>query len=242
VQSARLPSKANEIENLICHYGYGIPDINRATTNSQKRVTLYNSGSINPKNSDIYLIKVPRGINRPGLDLDILIEITLAFKAEPRITRRRTNSYLSAWLDWETSRQGESQQQFSERVLAAKNNEDNEHLEEDETEQQPGQDVQERLPAFRWTIGSKTKDGHFKGIRRQDSTVQKDWCTIKSNQLPDEFLVAVKGHRGWEKDIDKEIPYSIVVSFELLNKEIDINIYEAIRVENEIEIEQQIFE
>jgi len=58
-----------------------------------------------------------------------------------------------------------------------------------------------------------------------------------SNELPEEFLVAVKGHKGWEKDLDKPIPYSIVVSFELLDGNIDI--YNLIRIENQIEIENQ---
>jgi hypothetical protein len=77
-----------------------------------------------------------------------------------------------------------------------------------------------------------------KGLRRQDSSLQKDWLVAKSYNLPEEFSIAVIGHKGWEKDITDEVPYSIAVSFEVLNAEIDV--YNLIRIENEIEIEQQI--
>lgn len=239
VQSAKIPAAAINIPDFIQHYGYGIPDVFRATTNSNKRVTLYNSGTVNPKNSNIYLIKIPNEINRPGYDFDVLIEITLSYKAEPRITRRKTSSYLSSWIDWETSRKGESQKDFSERILASKGGEQEEIFGNDEenTGEEPAD--QSKTESFKWAIASKGKDGDLKGVKRQDSSVQKDWCIEKSNQLPDEFLIAVKGHRGWEKDLDKEVPYSIVVSFEILTSEIDVDIYNYIRIANEIEVENQ---
>ncbi|OQP49044.1 hypothetical protein A4H97_29420 [Niastella yeongjuensis] len=239
VQSARIPSAAEKIEEFISHYGYGIPNIERAISNSTRRVTLYASGLVNPKNSDLYLVKLPNEITRPGYDYDVLIEITLSFKAEPRITRRKTNSYLSAWLDWETSRKGETQKTFSERILAA-NNETQEDFEEPNLDEENTDNVDDLKPeSFKWTIGSKGKDGELKGVKRQDSTVQKDWCIEKSNQLPKEFLIAVKGHKGWEKNLDKEIPYSIVVSFEVLNTEIEVDIYNLVRIENQVEVESQ---
>ena len=241
IQSAKIPLLATNIPDFIFHYGYGVPDLADATTNSKRRVTLYNSGSVNPKNSNIYLIKIPAELRRPGFDFKILIEITLSYKAEPRITRRKTKSYVSAWLDWETSRKGESLKLFSDRILESKVEED-ESLDDASDENMTEVNTnQTKAEPFKWTIASKGKDGELIGIKRQDNTVQKDWCSEKSNQLPEEFLVAVKGHKGWEKDLDKEIPYSIVVSFELLDAEIDIDIdiYNLIRVENQIEVESQ---
>jgi len=237
VHSAKLPPAVVNIPDFLHHYGYGVPNIINATRNSSKRVTLYNSGKINPKNSNIYLIKIPNEIRRPGLDFDVLIEITLSFKAEPRITRRKTHSYLSAWLDWETSRKGETQKIFSERILSSKIIEEEE---DDEVGKTDESDLVESKPeSFKWTIASKGNDGEISGVKRQDSSIQKDWCLEKSNQLPEEFLIAVKGHKGWEKDLDKEIPYSIVVSFEILDMEIDVDIYNLIEAENRIEIENE---
>lgn len=237
IQSARLPVNAFSINEYIRHYGYGIPMLDKATTNSQRRVTLYNSGSVNPKNTDIYLVRIPNEITRPGYNFEVLIEITLSYKAEPRITRRKTNSYLSAWLDWETSRKGEDIDVFTDRI---KN--DKEEIEFDENGEEITPVVADEIQAksFKWTIGSRTNSGTIPGIKRQANTVQKDWCREKSNQLPTEFLIAVRGHKGWEKDLDKKVPYSIVVSFEIIDPEIDINLYELIRIENQIEVETEL--
>ena len=56
--------------------------------------------------------------------------------------------------------------------------------------------------------------------------------------MPEQFSLAVVGHQGWEKNIFEKVPYAIAVSFEVLNAEIDV--YNLIRVANEIEIEQEI--
>ncbi len=237
IQSARLPVSAFGVDEYIRHYGYGIPMLDKASTNSQRRVTLYNSGSVNPKNTDIYLVRIPNEITRPGYNFEILIEITLSYKAEPRITRRKTNSYLSAWLDWETSRKGEDIDIFTDRI---KNEKEEIELDENGEEIVPEVTDEIRAISFRWTIGSRTNSGEILGIKRQASTVQKDWCRERSNQLPPEFLIAVRGHKGWEKDIDKKVPYSIVVSFEILDPQIDINLYELIRIENQIEVETEL--
>lgn len=63
--------------------------------------------------------------------------------------------------------------------------------------------------------------------------MQKSWCILESNQLTEEFSLAVVGHKGWNVKSDEDIPYALTVSFEAL--EADVEIYEAIRVENEIE-------
>ncbi|PSL25382.1 S8 family peptidase [Chitinophaga ginsengisoli] len=243
VQSARIPLAAQNIPNFIKHFGYGIPDLNRATNNSSRRVTLYNSGKVNPRHADIYLIKIPQEINRPGYDFDVLVEVTLSYKAAPRITRRKTKSYLSCWLDWEVSRMDENLESFKERILSVLEEDDNNDVNEQVENAVEIAEVaagQQNNSPFNWSIGAKGTDGKIKGVKRQDSTVQKDWCIQKSNQLPSEFMVAVRGHKGWEKDLDKEIPYSIVVSFEILSAEININIYEEIRIANEVEVQNEV--
>ena len=51
--------------------------------------------------------------------------------------------------------------------------------------------------------------------------------------MPEDINFAIRGHKGWDKS-NGEIPYSLVVSIEILNSNLEI--YEAIRIENEIEI------
>lgn len=230
VQSASLPDCSNQIDHCLYHYGYGLPDINKATTNTKSRVTLYATGNITPKNTNLYRVKIPPEISRPGNEYNIKIEITLSYKAEPRITRKGTRSYLSAWLDWETSKIGERLDTFKDRILSEKEEDDG-----SETPEQEPATVQDN-ENFRWIISSRSNSGEFGGIRRQDSTLQKDWCIIPSNKMPADFVIAVKGHKGWQRDLSKEIPYSVVVSFEVIdNPEIDI--YNLIEIENTVEIE-----
>ena len=221
VQSARLPENvfANPGFNHIRHYGYGIPDLMRATENSEKRITLIASGDLSAKQANVYSLKVPPQMRGPGEDYDILVEVTLSFMARPRRTRRRTQSYLSTWLDWESSKLNENYEQFVNRVL------------QDMEEPEEGAEDQNSI---KWVIRERKNWSRINGVRRQDSTLQKSWCVIKSYQLPEIFSVAVVGHKGWECDLNETSPYSIAVSFEALNA--NLNVYEWIRTENEIEL------
>lgn len=229
VQSARLPGAAftrpqfRDVQAL----GYGIPDKIRATENSQSRITLTADDRIHPREAQIYTVKIPDEIRSAGYEYDILIEVTLAFMAKPRRSRRGTNSYLSGWVDWQSSKFEESYRQFRKRVT--KYIDDVE--EEEEFDDFP--DIADQH--FQWKIRDNVNWGSVKGLRRQDSSIQKDWTLVKSYRLPEEFSIAVVGHKGWEKDVRVNMPYSIAVSFEVLEANVDI--YNAIRIENEIEIE-----
>lgn len=44
---------------------------------------------------------------------------------------------------------------------------------------------------------------------------------VKSNQLTDSFCIAVCGHKGWDANIP--VKYSIAVSFEAINQDIEIH-------------------
>lgn len=227
VQSARLPENKFRTPAFedIRMYGYGIPSKVRATQNYTERITLTSEGAIAAKQAEIYTIKIPAELRRVGDEYDILVEVTLAFTAKTRRTRRQTKSYLSTWLDWQSSKFNENYNQFKARV--------SQYSEGDEIE-----DEDDNAANIPWCIRESIAWGTVKGLRRQDSSLQKDWLVAKSYNLPEEFSIAVVGHKGWEKDITEEVPYSIAVSFEVLNAEIDV--YNLIRIENEIEVEQQV--
>ena len=59
--------------------------------------------------------------------------------------------------------------------------------------------------------------------RRTAGTLQKDWAIVKSYQLPERFCVAVIGHRGWSKDPESEAKFTLAVSFESIDQEIEIH-------------------
>nr|WP_294862199.1 S8 family peptidase [uncultured Fluviicola sp.] len=229
IQSARWPdlifSKPATL-NYLKLYGYGIPNLTRATQNSDWRVTLVNSNSISPKQADIYEVKIPENIRRLGDTFDILIEVTLTFKANPRRTRVGFDSYLSGWVDWQCSNFGESIDAFKNRITINESQPNTTDTDEENDES--------KIP---WIINSRSNSG-IKGVKLNKSTSQKDWAIIKSHNLGESFCIGVVGHKGWEEDLRHELPYSIVISFEAINQ--DIEIYNNVRVENQIQIQNEI--
>ena len=217
-QSARWPTglePANSASGLhtIKTIGYGVPDGQRAVSNNQHRVTLFTKGLRNIKARDvqIFRVPVPAQIGSQANEQDILVEICLSYAAQPRRTRRLTRGYLGVWADWEVSRLNESVASFQNRVSK-----------DIPTAAEDGDSIP-------WTIGKFADKNKIHGVRRNVSTLQKDWAIVKAHQLPNEFCIAVVGHPGWDSRLDAFAKYSLVVSFEAINK--DLEIYNPIKVE-----------
>lgn len=231
VQSARWPewTMADNVNKLhvIRQIGYGIPNIDRAVGNSPNRITLITRGNrpIKAKEAHIYQVKLPEGLRSQGEEHEILVEVTLSYKAQPRRTRRNRRKYLSTWLDWDCSKKGENPEKFLARILK----------EYDATE-----DAEKGEEGFKWTIGKRAKNyGKIDGVSRSAGTVQKDWTVVKSFELREAFCIAVVGHEGWNNDPDAEAPYSLVISFEALAS--NIPIYAPfVEAQVAIELEQQV--
>ncbi|QIL42376.1 hypothetical protein G7074_25815 [Pedobacter sp. HDW13] len=206
--------------------GYGIPSLDRAIDNNPHRITFTETGKIAPKKAKIFSVKVPDEMRGQGDAFDILIEVSLCYTAEPRRTRKAIRSYLSTWLTWESSKLGQSSQAFHTDVLK--------EMEENDWDQDLDEPIDPH--SIKWSIWSNSQWGKIKGARRQASANQKDWVVLKSFDLPPELSFAVIGHKGWENDLEQEVPYAFVVSFEILNAEIEI--YEIMqRVNIEIPIQ-----
>lgn len=232
VQSARWPGwadnlTAEERSVLLKKIGYGIPDIERATSNNDFRTTFitHQEREICAEECHVYQIPIPEQLSRPGADYDVLVEVTLSYSAEPRRTRRNKSGYLSVWLDWLSNKKGESRESFLTRALKS-----------------AGERVQEGS-SFGWTLETRSNRG-LPDVWRNRGTVQKDWAVVKSNALPEHFCIAVQGHKGWSRDPESVARYSMAVTFEILGKE--ISIYEPLRtallelqseIESEIELE-----
>jgi len=228
VQSARLPEHAfhQPNRNTMRAFGFGIPDLQRAIENTQYRITFTAEGVIAAHQANLYSINVPAELTRAGNDYDILVEVTLVYTAEPRRTRKRLKSYFGSWLTWESSKLGESFDDFSDRVLK--------RMEEDQDEEIAAlQDVD----SIKWILSTSPGYGQIKGLKRQDSATQKDWVILKSNVLTAELSFAVVGHKGWDKETDHEIPFALAISFEAISKENEI--YSTIEAVNRVEVEAE---
>ena len=223
VQSARWPqwawnAPAGEYSNILRHMGYGLPSLSRATTNNEYRVTLITNGLIEiaTREAHIYQVPIPQEMREIGEDFDILVEITLSYTAKPRRTRRSIRRYLSTWLDWDSSKLGEEPEVFRRRIL------------------EEGRAINDE-GSISWVIGTKANNGQAEEFRRGTGTVQKDWAVLKSHQLRDAFCIAVRGHEGWDPAFKSK--YSLAVSFEAIDQ--DIEIYESIRTQIEVEVNNQ---
>ena len=222
-QSARWPKNINEVSKEECvstlrHIGYGVPDVERATHNDEYRITLVTPSlmELGDDEAHIFQVPIPEELSNVGEDYDILVEVTLSYAANPRRTRRYVKGYLSTWLDWCCSRIGENAETFARRIF-----ETGAIIDDDGD--------------FNWVLGEATNRGAAEGYSRKNGTLQKDWCIIKSNQLSDAFCIAVRGHKGWGGLFKAK--YSLAVSFEAINQ--DISIYEPIRTEIELAVENR---
>lgn len=226
VQGARQPGLhfLNPTISSFKRFGFGIPSLQRVTTNNENRITFYNSNYIKAEEGHIYSVNIPESLSNPGNEYDILIEITLAYTAQVRRTRQKLKSYLSTWLDWSTSKLGETYDEFKSYALKEINS------------QSTSYDDKKRksLKSFQWVLSTDVSKGKVKDISRNNGTIQKDWTVVKSFDLPRNFSIAVKGHKGWDRNMS-EVPYSVAVSFEVLGA--NVPIYEVIRLENQIESE-----
>jgi hypothetical protein len=231
VQSARWPdwARADDVDKLhvLRQIGYGIPKLDRALGNAPNRITLLTRGgdrSIKARQAHIYQVKLPEELRSPGEELEILVEVTLSYKAQPRRTRRNRRKYLSTWLDWDCSKRGEDPERFLERVLK---------------DYDAPEDTEKGDKLFSWTLGKRQKNhGKTQGASRSAGTLQKDWTSVKSFELTEAFCIAVVGHEGWNNDPDATAPYSLVVSFEAVQA--NIPIYAPfVEAQVELEVEQQ---
>jgi hypothetical protein len=239
VQSARWPEWTSNLDNsrllaVLRRLGYGIPHLERATSNTEHRTTLVASRDPNSPDQDLrikagechlFQVPIPQAMRNVGTDYDILVEVTLSYAARPRRTRRTLRHYLSTWVDWKSSKLGEPIGQFRERVMK----------EDAEEESVAGASIP-------WTIGERSDWGRIHGAKRV-GTVHKDWAIVKSHQLPEDFGIAIVGHKGWSQDPDSSARYALAVSFDVLGKEITIHEeirQEVERLKTEVEIEAEV--
>ena len=219
VQSARWPvwtENEADSDKVLKLIGYGLPSLERATSNSETRVTLITPDAelLPSKQLHLYTIRIPEELRSAALEAQIRIDVTLAYTALPRRTRARRTGYLETWLDWETSKLGEPRDVFLARM---QNGGASQHVE------------------FPWTLHKREGLGEAQETSRNRGSVQKDWAIFDSFNLPEEFAIAVRAHKGWNHlDGAGTARYCLAVSFEVMQGEVPI--YSLI--ESEIQVEE----
>ncbi len=229
VQSAQWPAvleNASQQQKLfhLRTLGYGIPDKDRAIQNSDARVTFIAEGKLGAASAHLYQVKLNQ-LN--GLEDETLyrLEVTLSYAARPRRTRQGLRSYVSTQLRWQAAELGQSIDQFLQKVDVTLRPDF-----EDETT-----DTGAGTNRIFWQIGTAANSQQSaRGVRRPNSTLQKDWALVKGFELSrDRLLFAVTAHKGWDTS-GEEVPYALAVSITSLA---GIPIYETIQVANQVRIE-----
>lgn len=150
--------------NSLKHNEFGLPNEQRATTNSHHRVTLVTSGvtKLVGGNAHIFQVPVPDKMPRPDMTQRVRIEVTLSYTARPGRIRGYLSRYLSTWLTWDVSKSGESYESFRDRMLKFGDDTD--------------ADGDQVLP---WTLKEQEQWGLLRGAHRHRFTLQKAGVLFK---------------------------------------------------------------
>lgn len=211
VNAARWPEWAEnspDPEKVIRMMGFGIPNDKLALESSDHRVTLVTHGltEIGGAEAHLYRIPIPEDIRRPGEESLIRLDITLSYAAKPRRSRRNPRGYLSTWLDWKSCNKYESYASFAARIMA-------------ELEGNTPNDGGDQIG---WMLRERPDYGQITGVRRSAGTVQKDWAVLHSYELPEDLCIAVKGHKGWDKNSEDKAKYTLAVTLESLGNNVEL--------------------
>lgn len=229
VHSARWPAWTNGIGEdarlgVLRTIGYGLPNLSRATENTEHRVTLITDAvyELEAGEAAVFSVPIPAEIRRPGLDRLIRVDVTLSYSAEARRTRKARTGYLSTWLDWISSRCRETEESFRGRAFT---------------------DTDENTPrngdSLGWVLEKRPQHGEIVGASRDNGTVQRDWAFVPSYDLPEVFCVAARGHAGWAGDAaGAKARFVLVVSFEAVNA--DMPIYVPVQAEITARVRQEV--
>lgn len=196
VNSALLPptvgSRAND---LVRHYGYGIPKADRALYSTFQRVTLLYEGQIMPDTCEVFAIPVPPDLFRGKGKKNI--SVTLAY--DPEVDPLNSVQYCGIELEWKLAKKGTALEDVVRELDAELDN------------------AEERVPkSIWWTSGA------LYGSRlRSRGTVQKDVFSWTRGSMPTELYVAVIARRKWSRE-DMPQKFALVVTLETTDDQVDI--------------------
>lgn len=212
LHSARWPdwmerTHPDDIAGWMVHMGFGVPSIERATTNDPFRVTYITTGLDRIRAGEVHAWTIPIHPEiRRNLDARIRIDVTTCCCPMPRPTRRGRR-YGSVWVDWQASKRGQAIAAFLES----------------QSKDVDAPDDAEEGSSLKWTLGAQERHGVVRGVAASAGSVHRDWTELAADDLPhDLFGIGVRGHTGWDTHPDASVPYALAVTFTALGQEIPI--------------------
>lgn len=213
VHTARWPQAATQQmtdrRDLLRAFGYGVPDPVRAPTSASNRPVMIYEGSLQPSRhkgsqpdrpADFIEIPLPEEELHDLGDMRVTLTVTMSYFIEPtdNLTRR---AYAGGRLRWDLQGPSETEDSFRARIN---------QLVRD-------QGVSHGSGSYGWEI--PTDD-------RSRGTLQHDYTRATAADVAGSRLLAVYPVVGWWEDNkegrEKLLPYSVVVSVDLGEADVDL--------------------
>jgi len=214
-----LKNKGN-VNNLLRHCGYGIPDLSKAIQCAENSVNLIIEERITPyykeKNSyktnmNYHKLPWPKSELEKLNDKDIKIKITLSYFIEPgpgQIGKTNKYRYQSCGLRFAIKDKYESDIEFKKRINELSRNEDPNYI---------------NSISQKWVIGKNNRDV---------GSIHSDYLEGGAIEFKEMDKIAIYPVTGWWKTrtnlkkFDNSIRYSLIVSLE--TPETETNLYTSI--------------
>ena len=203
---------------LIRSVGYGVPNLDKALYSANNSLTLISENYITPYQLNksnvsynqfhLYALPWPKDVLKDIIaENDVRITVTLSYFIEPNPGHRQYSnsfSYHSHNLDFKLIKPTESIEEFKRRISSANKETD---------EEKPD------LKSENWIIRERV---------RSKGSIKKDYLDTNGIELSQRFYLAIYPKSGWyrsRKALNKyksEVRYSLIVSIETPNTDIDI--------------------
>ncbi len=213
VHTARWPTAAAaqlpDVRDLLRTFGYGVPDPARASSASNRPIMVYEGelvpGAVGqdgkPDRRAVFVeLPMPAAELDQIAEADVEVTVTLIYFAEPTASRAR-RSYAGARARWDMQGPTETADGFRSRI--------NRLVRDQGVEQGGG--------SYEWQIGPDT---------RSRGTTQHDRATVPASAVAGTRLVAVYPVLGWwdtSRLTDRRLPFSLVVSVDLGDVDVDLH-------------------
>jgi hypothetical protein len=195
--------------DLLRSFGYGVPDPTRAATSDSNRPVMVYEGSLQPSrrgadrkpNRPADFIEIPMPVDElEALEASATLRVTLSYFVEPTDNASR-RTYAGGRLRWDLQGPSETEDTFRSRInrLVA------------------DQGVPTGGGSYRWDIPADD---------RSRGTLQHDRATVDAAAIAGPRLLAVYPVVGWWEDAEanweRDLPYSVVVSVDFGDVDIDL--------------------
>lgn len=221
--------KVDAIRRRLRCYGYGSPDLDRATHSAENSATLLFEGELKPykledsviKSNEMHVHELPwpKEVLEELGGQSVRLRVTLSYFIEPSPGRRgwtRRYRYASHGLRFGVKRPAESMERFLKRL--------SESAIDDEVADTAG----DELP---WTVGVRG---------RTQGSIHSDWVETTGAELASCGHVAVFPVTGWWRERrnqgrwDSKARYSLLITLE--SDDADVQLYTAIATQPTVEV------